>query len=161
MLQSQPLKQKLKDLLGTLAYHRNGRLDRAYVASKIFKDTTLLAQVNRLVHPAVKIDFTLWAEAQHSPYVLEESAILFENGLDENFDKVIVVVADKALRIARVIKRDKTSEEQVEARISKQLPDEKKRRLANFVIENNEDSNLSKQISEIHNTLLSLSKSKS
>ena len=73
------LKQDIKQLLGQESYHRNGRLNRAYVSSKIFNDSTLLNKVNNLVHPAVKLDFRQWAERQDALYVIEESAIIFEH----------------------------------------------------------------------------------
>lgn len=158
MIQDKQLKAAIKDLLGMKAYHPNGRLDRAYVASKIFEDRKLLLGINKLVHPAVKIDFVGWAEKQNAPYVLEESAIIFENKLDKYFDQVILVTADEAIRIKRVIKRDKITRNQVLARINQQLPDEKKMALANFIIYNNEDKSLSYQIEAIHTALLKLAK---
>jgi len=159
MIQDKRLKCNLKDLLGGAAYHRNGRLNRAFVAGKIFKNKTLLEKVNQLVHPAVKDDFLVWAESQVSPYVMEESAILFENGLNTGFDSVILVTADEDIRIARVMKRDKVTEQQVRSRMKQQLPDEKKLILANFVIRNNGTMDLEDQIQTVHAELLELSKS--
>jgi len=159
MIQDKRLKCNLKDLLGGAAYHRNGRLNRAFVAGKIFKNKPLLEKVNQLVHPAVKDDFLVWAESQVSPYVMEESAILFENGLNTGFDSVILVTADEDIRIARVMKRDKVTEQLVRSRMKQQLPDEKKLILANFVIRNNGTMDLEDQIQTVHAELLELSKS--
>ena len=154
------LKQAIKDLLGTEAYHTNGWLNRAYVAKQIFENRSHLKAINGLVHPAVKEDFLLWANQQASSYVLEESAILFENGLDASFDKIIVVTAPEELRISRVIKRDSVTEKQVMARMKQQLPDKKKVALANFVINNDGESDLQKQIDSIHKSLIEISNSK-
>jgi len=159
MIQDKLLKQDLKTLLGTASYHRNGRLNRAYVATKIFNDKQLLSKVNALVHPAVGRDFQIWAQTQESDYVLEESAIVFENGLQNNFDKVILVTAAEDVRISRVMKRDKITEEQVRSRIRQQLPDKKKISLANFVINNDGKSDLEVQILAIHKELLKYSES--
>ena len=137
MISSQALKADIKDLLGIEAYHRNGRLNRAYVASKIFNDKTLLQGINKLVHPTVRDDFAYWSQKQKYAYVLEESAIIYENKLQKYFDKVILVTAEKSVRIERVMKRDKANREQVENRMKNQLSDKKKVTLADFVLENN------------------------
>lgn len=156
MIQDKQLKSDLKALLGKAAYHRNGRLNRAYVAGKIFKDKKLLEQVNQLVHPAVRRDYETWTLGQAARYTLEESAIIFENGLQKYFDAVILITADEALRIRRVMKRDKVSEEKVRARMNQQLPDHRKKQLTSFVIENNGDSSLIRQVHSIHKQLLKL-----
>ena len=158
MIQDRSLKSEIKELLGSDSYHRNGRLNRAVVSNKIFSDKKLLKAINSLVHPAVKRDFTKWAEMQKSQYVLEESAIIFENGLDKYFDATILVTADKPLRVKRVMKRDNVTEEQVFARMNQQLPDEKKQPLATFAIKNNESDALDKQIKAIHKEILNLVK---
>ena len=137
MISSQALKANIKDLLGPEAYHRNGRLNRAYVANKIFSDKTLLQGINKLVHPTVRDDFAYWSQKQKYAYVLEESAIIYENKLQKYFDKVILVTAEKSVRIERVMKRDKANREQVENRMKNQLSDKKKVTLADFVLENN------------------------
>lgn len=154
------LKDAIRDLMGRNAYHTNGRLNRPFVASLIFKDSTLLQAMNALVHPAVKDDFTQWAKRQKSAYVLEESAIIFENGLDAFFDKVVLVTAPLEIRIKRVINRDKSTRKQVMSRINQQLPDKKKIALANFVITNDGSADLDDQITTIHNELKKISKSK-
>lgn len=156
MIQDKTLKLGIKDLLGSEAYYKNGRLNKPYVAGKIFKDKRLLAGINHLVHPAVKRDFMAWADRQETKYVIEESAILFENGLDKSFDTIILVTADKHLRISRVIKRDKVRKEQVIARMNQQLTDEKKLPLAKFVVINDEESDLNSQILSIHKEILNL-----
>ena len=159
MYQDQLLKADIKDLLGVEAYHRNGRLNRPYIAQKIFKDKTLLTGINGLVHPKVKLDFEEWANKQQSNYVLEESAIIFENKMN-HFDATVLVIAPKAIRLQRVMKRDGITRKQVENRMNQQLPDEKKLKLADYVIENDGTSisNLDKQIKEIHKSLLLHSK---
>ena len=159
MYQDQHLKADIKDLLGVESYHRNGRLNRPYIAQKIFKDKTLLTGINGLVHPKVKLDFEEWANKQQSNYVIEESAIIFENKMN-HFDATVLVIAPKATRLNRVMKRDGITKEQVESRMNKQLPDKKKLKLADYVIENDGTgiSDLDKQIKEIHKSLLLHSK---
>ncbi len=148
------LKQKIKALLGKNAYYRNGRLDRTYVAKKIFGNSSLLKKINALVHPVVQQDFQEWANKQASKYVIEESALIFEINAQSNFDKVILVTADEEIRINRIIKRDKLSKKVIEKRLENQWPEERKIPLAHFVIENNGTRSLIRQVFKIHRTLI-------
>ena len=61
---------------------RDGQLDRAYLAGIVFADPQALADLNALVHPVVMRDFDAWAARQEGSYVILESAILFEAGLE-------------------------------------------------------------------------------
>ena len=150
------LKTALKALLGQEAYYKNGRLNRKWVASKIFSDKTLLKKMNAVVHPAVRNDFEHWAELQQAPYVLEESAIIFEAGLEKFFDAVILVMADKNTRIQRVMKRDKMTKEEVKARMAHQSSDKVKKARADFIILNDGTKALLKQVIETHEAILKL-----
>ena len=73
---------------------------------------------------------------QNFPFIINESAILFETGRYKNFDKLILITSPKKERIERVTLRDKISEYEVLLRMEKQLSDEKKIKLADIVIEN-------------------------
>ena len=120
---------------------KDGRLDRGIVASRIFGNKELLAQVESFVHPAVLADFERWKEnicrdENNTPdFVIFESAILLETPLVKSCaDKIMTVVAPYELRIERVIKRDNASREQIEARIAKQWNDEQREALSDFII---------------------------
>lgn len=121
MRQSVDIKARIVALLGEQSY-RHGDIDRAYIASRVFTDAGLLHGLNAIVHPAVGEDFEQWALTQSSPYVIMESAILFQSGLDKTIDKTIVVTAPQELRIERVCRRDNVTPEQVLARINNQQP---------------------------------------
>ena len=148
------LKGQLKNLLGKQAYHRNGRPNRQYIASKIFTEKALLKSMNAIVHPVVKEDFILWTKRQDSAYVIEESAIIFEIKGQSHFDKVIIVTAEQSIRIGRIIQRDKTSKKAILDRMKNQLSDEIKIPLADYVIHNNGDKSLITQITEIHKQII-------
>lgn len=108
-------------LLGEQSY-QGGDINRAYIASQVFSKAELLRGLNAIVHPAVGEDFERWALEQSSPYVIMESAILFQSGLDKMVDKTIVVTSPEQLRIERVCRRDNVTPEQVMARINNQQP---------------------------------------
>jgi dephospho-CoA kinase len=154
MNKNQSLKQDIRILLSNQAYHKNGRLNRKYIAERVFKDKALLEQLNNLVHPAVRNDFESWAELQESSYVLEESALVFEIEGQSYFDATILVIADKETRIERVIKRDKSNRNAVIDRMNNQLSDEIKIPLADHIVSNNGDKSLIEQVLKIHRQLI-------
>lgn len=136
MLESQEVKFQLIDLLGEEAYSEDG-LNRKYIASKIFSNKELLAKINGIVHPAVRENFIQWRSLQESPYVIQESALIFENGYQDFYDKIILVTAPVSTRVARVLKRDgNTTEKEVRARVKNQLSDDEKIRSSHYVVEN-------------------------
>ena len=157
MNRSKVIKRKLTSLFGEDAY-KEGKLNREYLASKIFNDRTLLSKMNAIVHPKIGSHFNRWLKKQDSPYVIKEAAIIFENNLEYQYDYIITVVADKDLRIERVMKRDNASKEKVESIISNQLSDEEKIKKSHFVINNNKLEEAKEQALSIHQILLKKSK---
>ena len=97
---------------------RDGQLDRAYLAGIVFADPQALADLNALVHPVVMRDFDAWAARQEGSYVILESAILFEAGLEGSVDKTVAVLAPRELRIERTCRRDGCGADQVVRRIA-------------------------------------------
>ena len=155
MNRSKVIKRKLIDLFGKSAYE-NGKLNRPYLASKIFNDQMLLSKMNAIVHPKVASHFKRWLKKQEAPYIIKEAAIIFENNLESNYNYIITVVADEDLRIERVMKRDDASKDKILSIISNQLPDAEKIKKSNFVITNNELSSAMTQVNEIHQQILQL-----
>lgn len=136
-------------LFGAEVYLPDQTVDRKLLASIVFSDPSLLAQLNEIVHPFVKNAFDEWCEKQESPYILHEAAILFESGFYKIMDKTITVVTSEEERIQRVMKRDGTTSELVKQRIQHQWTDEQRINLADFVINNNENELIIPQIIEI------------
>lgn len=150
---SKVIRRKLIALLGEDAYLES-KINRKFVADKIFNDKKLLENVNAVIHPKVAAHFKKWVSKQKAAYVIKEAAILFENGGYKNCDLVILVTAPKAVRIERVIARDNTSTIDIEQRMNNQWSDEKKRKLADIIIENVELKSTQKQVEKIHNSLI-------
>ena len=113
---------------------RDGQLDRAYLAGIVFADPQALADLNALVHPVVMRDFDAWAARQEGSYVILESAILFEAGLEGSVDKT--VLAPRELRIERTCRRDGCGADQVVRRIAAQLDDDALSARADYVVVN-------------------------
>jgi dephospho-CoA kinase len=134
--------------------YSNGSLDRTELASIIFNDTTILKQVNSLVHPVVFDHFTKWTLIQLTPYVIMEAAILFESGASAVVDKIATVVAPIEQRVKRVVLRNKLSQEQVMERMRNQMDEEDRIRQSDFIISNSENDMIISSILKIHNEIL-------
>lgn len=148
------LKRAIAQMFGRQAYGKEG-LDRQYLAGEVFGDEEKLAGLNKLVHPAVRMDFNRWAAEQGgSPYVIEEAAILFESGASLEMNLSVLVYAPEELRIKRVIKRDGISREAVLKRMGHQLSEEERMKMADHVLINDEKEMLLPQVIELHNKIL-------
>ena len=140
---------QLINLFGSSVYLADQTIDRKLLSAIVFNNPSLLAELNSIVHPAVRNAFDDWCQDQQSPYVLHEAAILFESGFYKLMDKTIAVAAVESERVQRVMKRDNTSEQQVRQRISNQWTDEQRVKLTDFVISNNDNELIIPQIVEI------------
>lgn len=147
------IKRNLIELFGTEVYQNNS-LNRKYLANIVFNDKEKLAKLNAIVHPEVRKHFLNWAKQQKTPFVLKENAILFESGDVENCDEVIVVTAPLETRITRVMARDKVSDSEVLTRIKNQWEDEKKIKLADYVITNTNLTETIKQVENIYQNII-------
>ena len=107
------IRQALIDAFGAAVYDKNDIVDRSYLSSLVFKDQEQLARLNAIVHPAVIEHGKVWAEQQSFAYSLKEAALLFESGSYKSLDYTLLVTAPEHVRIARVMARDKATEEQV------------------------------------------------
>lgn len=144
------IREQLIHLFGTSVYLPDLTIDRKFLSEIVFNNTSLLAQLNAIVHPAVQKAFDEWCMIQQAPYVLHEAAILFESGFHKMMDKTIAIVVNEEERIERVMKRDKITKELVLQRIQNQLSDAERIKLADFVISNNDNELIIPQILEIN-----------
>ncbi len=145
MHKSKVIKKKLVDLFGENAYF-NGALNRPFIANIIFSDKDYLKKMNAIIHPEVAKHFEKWVAKQNTAYVIKEVAILFENGGDKTCDFIITVIAPLDIRIERLLKRDSTSKEKIEAIMKNQWTDEEKIKESHFVIENIDMVNTKTQV---------------
>lgn len=153
MNRSKVIKRKLIQIFGEDTYENNN-LNKSFIAGKIFNDKSLLEQMNSIVHPKVASHFKRWLKKQTAPYVIKEAAIIFENGSYKSLDLTITVVAPENIRIKRVIERDNSTAEKVEAIIKNQWSDSEKVKLSDFVIENISLEDTKLQVKKIHQEIL-------
>lgn len=154
------VREALTSYFGDEIYLPGGRLNRQRLASIIFNDKNAITEVNRIVHPAVTQDFLEWCGEQKKDILFFESAILFESKLEGLFDYIISISADMETRIKRVVERDATNREKVIERINNQMPDSEKLSKSDFVIYNNDDDQIVKQILAIIHQLNNLNKNR-
>ena len=136
MTENQDIIHGLKMMAGGDCYNDDGTLNVPFVAAFLFASPENQKRLNALVHPKVKEDFLQWAECQDSDKVFLESAILIEAGFRDVVDMVGFVSAPLETRIQRIMTRDHTTRQHALEWIQKQLPDEEKRKLCDFTIDN-------------------------
>ncbi|MBR2319043.1 MAG: dephospho-CoA kinase [Bacteroidaceae bacterium] len=137
---------ELKRMFGEECYEDDGTLNRQYVASCIFTDKQNIKRVNSLVHPVVKRDFESWAEKQNSNLVAVETAILYESGIIESVDKVLVVWADRETAIERTVRRSGMNRSQVENRLDNQMSTDDLLLMSDYSLYNDGDEPLLPQV---------------
>lgn len=149
------LKEAVSQRFGEKVFHPHGELNRKKLADIVFNDPLALADLNAIVHPAVADAFEIFkSENRKAPWVIKETAILFETGGDQFCDFVILVTAPKQLRLERVIKRDGLEPEAVRSRMENQWDDEKKKLKADCIIENESLKETYKQAQDVYKTLM-------
>ena len=114
------LKEEIKKEFGDSVFSSNGRLIRKRLAKLVFGDTGKVAKLNALTHPVIIQKAFKKASLSKRDCVIEVP-LLFESGLEKEFDQVIVVMRDKNARVNSVVERDKISKEDVENRIKNQF----------------------------------------
>lgn len=156
MNSSETLKKVIRQNFGEATYE-NDQLNRKYLAGIVFNNPEKLELLNALIHPVTINDAEQWMQQQSAPYSIKEAALLFESGATENLDFIVGVYAPQALRIKRVMKRDGLIADEIMKRINRQVNEEMKMKLCDFVITNNEQELLVPQVLKLHQHFSGLS----
>lgn len=141
---------------------RDGALDRAATAARVFADSAARTMLNRIVHPWVRVHSDarveeLSKQSDPPPVILLDIPLLYENELETGLDAVVVVDAPLSVRAARVATRSGLREEEVRARDRAQMPLEEKVARAHFIIDNSGPlESLPPQIERVWQMLLDL-----
>ena len=140
---SPAIREALTTLIGPDTYLPDGTLNKACVAQFLLASEENAQAIDHIVHPAVFADFIA------SGMQWMESAILFESGIHQLVDKVVVVTAPDDVRIRRVMQRDGISREKVQEWMQRQWPQEKVRQQADYEIVNDGHTDLNEQIDKL------------
>ena len=130
---------------------RCGTLDRDCLAQIVLSDRAKLAELEAIVHPAVREAREAFVTAHRdAPALVFEIPLLFETGGDTEFDKVVVVSAPANIQRARVLARQGMTEAKLASILERQTPDEEKRKRADLVVDTGTDlSTTERQVREI------------
>jgi dephospho-CoA kinase len=129
----------------------NDLLDKEKLSNLVFNNPEQLKLLNQIIHPAVKVDFEKWLEANsNSPLVIKEAAILFESGSYKDCDAIISIAAPQDIRIQRVMERDHLTYVEVMSRINNQWTDEMRKNKSDYVIDNHD---IKKACTQTENTI--------
>ena len=135
-----PVLDEIAKAFGSDILDENGELIRKKLGSKVFGDAEKLALLNEIMRKALdeRFEAALKEASEKRLYskVFFDAPALFETKREHFVDKVWVVAADKETRIARIMKRDGISREEVLKRMESQLPDGEKEARADIVIYN-------------------------
>jgi dephospho-CoA kinase len=135
---SPALVREIAHAFGDEVLRQDGSLDRGRLGQRVFGNPAALETLNRLVHPHL---LTALREEIRSALkvmnrVVVDAALIVEWGIREEFDHLVLVAAPESVRLERLMDRDDLGREDAEARIRSQMPEEEKRKVADFVIEN-------------------------
>lgn len=127
---------------GTRILDAEGNLNRRKLGAMVFADRAKRQRLNQITFPYIQEEIRTQLEALRrsgEPVVFLDAPTLFESGSDRFCDKVVSVVAKKSLRLARILARDKITEQEAENRIASQFDDEYYQSRSDFTIRNDSD----------------------
>ena len=150
---SKELRHQLVASFGQDVFLNSGAINKAFLSEKLKLDEGRKA-LNATVHPFVFERFKQWSEEQNSPYVIKESAILFESEADKTVNKSILVTAPMDIRIDRVKSRDGRKAEEIQSIMASQWTDSRLSDLVDFVVINDGNRSLIEQVRDLHTKLI-------
>lgn len=156
------VQEKIKQEFGPSIFNSKNEMDRSELGKAVFAQSNSLKKLNEIVHPVMLSRvFSLIEQGEKSaaPYLLIDAALIFELGFDKDCDLVVTVTAPVVELVKRVQKRNGLSREEIEQRLSAQLPQEQKASKSDYVIKNDGLlSQLESDCKKLHEWLLLKSK---
>jgi dephospho-CoA kinase len=138
----QPAWEALRHAFGPEYFLADGALNRAALAGLVFTDAAARARLNTIVHPQVAREMARRLkelEQQGEPLVIVEIPLLFEAGLAEAYDRIIVVFVPPQTQVERLKNRDHRTEAEIRGLLNAQWPLAAKRQKADYVVDNHGD----------------------
>jgi dephospho-CoA kinase len=144
------IKKKIISAFGDEAYVDN-KLNKKYLAEKVFSNPQNVVKINSIVHPEVKkqIDFLIKEELSKNNVVFVEAALIYEADMEKMFDYVVLITADENIRLKRAAGSKSFDEDDFKKRNENQIKDEEKSKRADFVFVNNSSEEHLKQKAEL------------
>lgn len=139
LLKSDPdIKKQLIDAFG-MEIIKDGEIDSERLAKISFASEENQNIINNIVHPCVIEEFSKKLEELNNRYdlVIVDAPLIFESGFDSHLDYTVLIYSTYKTRLERALRRENLSREDILRRMELQMPEEEKRELASFIIENN------------------------
>lgn len=139
----QPALAAIARAFGPDVLRPDGALDRKRLGARVFADAAARRHLEAITHPAVRqamADETVRLAAAGHALAVYDTPLLYEAGLDQILDCVVVVWAPRDVQRARLVARDGLSAEEAEARLRAQHPLDEKAARADFIVDNGGDA---------------------
>ncbi len=132
------VKKKIIKAFGDESFN-DGKPNKVYLAEKVFSNPQNVVKINSILHPKVieKTEELLNEFSENNKLIFVEAALIYEADMEDLFDYVVLVTADEKIRMERKTKLDNFSEKTFIERNFNQIPDEEKKKRADFIFENN------------------------
>jgi len=155
----EPALAEIAGAFGAGVLQSDGRLDRKALGAIVFADPDKRRQLEGLTHPRIRERFMKQvaelAEQNFGGVVLFDAPVMIESGNYQNMERLIVVVTDEATQLARLIVRDGCSRDEALRRIRSQMPLAEKAKLADYVIDNSGDREVTERyVRRVHDALM-------
>ncbi|WKY45854.1 dephospho-CoA kinase [Eubacteriaceae bacterium ES2] len=136
--------RKIVDTFGERILTDQKELDRQQMGEMIAENQKVREELNAIVHPEVKKLYDQEIEElkkTNFPYIFYDCPLLCEVGLTKTVDEIFLIVANREVRLKRIVERDHVSVELAQKKIDMQMKDEEKEKIADIIIENNGTKN--------------------
>jgi dephospho-CoA kinase len=152
---------EIREAFGVEVFQENGELDRKKMGAIVFADEEKRQMLNSIVHPLVIQEQNKWLKEKEtedpSGIAVIDAALMIESGGSKRFDKLVVVWCRPEVQIERLIKRNFLSREEAQRRIASQMPQEEKKKYADYLIDTSESFEPTRrQTEELFQTLKAL-----
>lgn len=153
----EPAYDKILAVFGSDIIDETGELRRDYLRKLIFNDGKLKKQLESIIHPVVRNRILEYAGNVNHPYCIISIPLLFESGLQNTVDRILVVDAPEDLQVSRACARDSARPEDIMKIIRYQVDRKERLRQADDIIENNRDINhLRNKVAELNKKYINL-----
>ena len=153
----QPALQEIVEVFGKTCLNATGTLDRAYLRRVIFADAGRRQELEAILHPRILRALRERLATLQAPYCLVVVPLLVETGLDQQFERILVVDVPEKVQIERIMARDQVDAEQARRILGQQARRAQRLAIADDVIENTGTlAELEDKVAMLHQQYLAL-----
>ncbi len=151
---------ELRQAFGDTVFNIDGTLNRPSLASIVFGNDDKLKLLNKITHKYIKEQIEKEIKSVNSHIIAIDGAVIIGSPVMDICQKLLVITADKDIRLKRIMERDNLSFESAHKRISSQMTNAEYEKYADFIIKNNDNVSLGENIEEVYDNIKNFSKTK-